>query len=1116
MQAEQQHQEESEPEPEGLRLYLPPQYRLLAPVASVAATAAPVTTAALAPVAGSNLEPEGSLPFLSPQYRLLAREVIQAEAQLRQQQSWDVAVVVAATAATKPQGMNKHVSRLMGADGPLEHVHAATASSAQGMSEAEVRAAAEAEGLTLVQCTDHQSGFRGVTTNRTRFQANFRLEGGKVHYLGLHATALEAALQIARFLGGEGSAVAAAEAEAVTTARATSKAMSDAEVHAAAEAEELTLVPSENTSGFKGVTSSAGGSSRSQAKYTLKGRLHNFGHFETPLQAALSIARFLGSDGSAAAAAAAAAAATAAAAPQGMSEGEVRTAAEAEGLTLVQSSDHQSGFKGVSTYPGGRFQAGLRIKGKRHNFGTFLTPLEAVIHLPSSLRILLLTLTLILIANPNPSSNQALCVARFLGPHGSSAAAAVAAAVPSPLQKGLNEAEIHESVEAEGLTLVPAFRPGSFTGFRGVTVRGNSFQASSPEATHEYIGTFPSALEAALHVARHLGRDASAAAFRASQAATSQGMSDAEVWVAAEAEGLTLVQSSDHKSGFKGVSAHGSRYQAISSEDRTQYLGRFDSALEAALHVARSTKAAASASVAAAPSRKRSLAQGSNDGLSAAAAVGAAAVRRRLAIMGARPGASASGATLASAPRHGMVRKKRRVALVDQAGTANCPDSAQACWLSAARKEQRLGDYYQARLPVCNALPVGDDSTADAAARVCRKALEQDAARDSAALLTAAAFGLDAFSFVAPCDCGLGLFARVPLRAGQFISEYSGPRLPQRLHVRGRYVLQVPGTPTVIDGASENSPFECERSPAVYTNHSSQPNARLQCMPALPQQGIRRMLIMALEPIEVGQEVRIDYEDGKARETAYWGGQLPIETAWRCVRVHPPPPTLEEPSYGRLGDWKEESSPTVLPAVLPWEGTTGGDARLQALVSLFSISNRHANESAWPLVSTHLPGRSWRECRERWVLLECVDAHTAWLTCPASASISHTEAAATMAETHRAVAAKAATEAGEEGEVVRCCILGCTKQLLQCNGQKHAGLAVGCAESWHVLCAPCLGRWYTSQAALRDEFGLPKQTRRSCPVCQTELRAAGSEIRGVADHYAMGLQKVAGTWNVRE
>ena len=58
------------------------------------------------------------------------------------------------------------------------------------MSEAEVRAAAEAEGLTLVQCSDHRTGFKGVSTNRTRFQANFLL-GDKMQYLGLHATALE-------------------------------------------------------------------------------------------------------------------------------------------------------------------------------------------------------------------------------------------------------------------------------------------------------------------------------------------------------------------------------------------------------------------------------------------------------------------------------------------------------------------------------------------------------------------------------------------------------------------------------------------------------------------------------------------------------------------------------------------------------------------------------------------------------------------------------------------------------------------------------------------------------------------------------------------------------------
>ena len=491
----------------------------------------------------------------------------------------------------------------------------------------------------------------------------------------------------------------------------------------------------------------------------------------------------------------------------------------------------------------------------------------------------------------------------------------------------------------------------------------------------------------------------------------------------------------------------------------------------------------------------------------ASAKPGGSKVPRRVAPCGSASGASLPGAARAPARQQGTSRKKQRADKVDSASATTIP-----VWLSGVRQEQRVGGRYQACLPVCATLPAGGEPAADTAVRVCRKALEQHAAQDSAALLTAAAFGLEAFSFVAPCDCGLGLFARVPLRAGQFISEYDGPRLPQRLQVRGRYVLQVPGTSTVIDGASENSPFECERSPAVYANHTYQPNARLECRPALPQQGIHRMLLVALEPIEAGQEVRINYEDGEAGFAAYWAGQPPSETAWRCVRVHPPPPTLEEPSYVRLEDQREELSPAI-PTPLPWEGPLGGDARLQALVPLFSINNRHANESAWPLVSTHLPGRSWRECRERWLLLHCADVHAAWLTSPATASISHTEAAAAMAATHRAAAAKASFEAAaEEGEregLMRCCILGCTEQLLQCNGLKDVGCAVGCAESWHFVCAPCLGRWYSSQAALRDASGLPKQIRRTCPVCQAELRAS---LRGVAGQYAMGLQKVAGTW----
>ena len=52
----------------------------------------------------------------------------------------------------------------------------------------------------------------------------------------------------------------------------------------------------------------------------------------------------------------------------------------------------------------------------------------------------------------------------------------------------------------------------------------------------------------------------------------------------------------------------------------------------------------------------------------------------------------------------------------------------------------------------------------------------------SAALLTAAAYGpMNRAAFVAPCDCGLGLFARIPLKRGDMIGEYGGPRLPKSL-----------------------------------------------------------------------------------------------------------------------------------------------------------------------------------------------------------------------------------------------------------------------------------------------------------------------------------------------
>ena len=75
----------------------------------------------------------------------------------------------------------------------------------------------------------------------------------------------------------------------------------------------------------------------------------------------------------------------------------------------------------------------------------------------------------------------------------------------------------------------------------------------------------------------------------------------------------------------------------------------------------------------------------------------------------------------------------------------------------------------------------------------------------------------------------------------------------------------------VIDGASENSPFECPRSPASYANHAPRPtcNARLETWPVLgpdPLSVRQHMVLVASEPIAAGHEIRIDYEDGLAAD----------------------------------------------------------------------------------------------------------------------------------------------------------------------------------------------------------------------------------------------------------
>ena len=267
-------------------------------------------------------------------------------------------------------------------------------------------------------------------------------------------------------------------------------------------------------------------------------------------------------------------------------------------------------------------------------------------------------------------------------------------------------------------------------------------------------------------------------------------------------------------------------------------------------------------------------------------------------------------------------------------------------------------------------------------ARVAPDDLAMQIADDTAALLTASAYGpLSPFAFVSPggSGTGLGTFARVRLQPGQAVGEFGGPRLPLRMCVRpSPQVLLLPALNLFIDGASDNVPFACSSLPAVHVRRARHPNARLELWP-VPRASVNevRQLVMlvAIAPVDAGAELRISDEppqglgfaaglDGAAAEEAR-------SDAWKHVRMRTPPPTAEEPIYASedplsVEDLVESSVHVTLPQEPPlhWEGVGGGDDRLRKLVPLLrGMSN------PWPIVSTHLPGRSGRECRERWTKL---------------------------------------------------------------------------------------------------------------------------------------------------
>lgn len=264
------------------------------------------------------------------------------------------------------------------------------------------------------------------------------------------------------------------------------------------------------------------------------------------------------------------------------------------------------------------------------------------------------------------------------------------------------------------------------------------------------------------------------------------------------------------------------------------------------------------------------------------------------------------------------------------------------------------------------------------------------------------------WAFVAECPSigGRGLFARGALQPGQAICEYGGPRLPMSLQTRdGKYVLRLPRTRIVVDGNCDNLPGELEyaeatpRYSAIFANHSSSPNARMEYWPDLASNEYElsgAMWLVAKESIAPGQEIRFDYEAGAteaggAEAARYWAEyeDVPSEGRWRDVRVLPPrrapvPPDAK-PALNVLDAIREASErsrvkrvhyrfcfPTALTQALAQIHTTPikrlptaqADARICELTPLLVRSD---NKKTWGLLATHVPGWTGRECRARWV-----------------------------------------------------------------------------------------------------------------------------------------------------
>jgi len=225
----------------------------------------------------------------------------------------------------------------------------------------------QAEKLTLL-VAENSTGFFGVRLPLAKpgqpkpYQARVQRGGTKVS-LGMFATAEEAALCVAR--SPEGRAAAAERAAAAVP-------LTSEEARQQAQAEKLTLLVAENTTGYFGVHHRPGHPKPYQAQVWRGGKKVSLGYFATAEEAALCVAR--SPEGRAVAAERAAAVVP-------LTSEEAQQQAQAEKLTLVMA-ENSTGYFGVTLDKPGRpkpYQARVRRGGKLVHLGRFATAEEAAL-----------------------------------------------------------------------------------------------------------------------------------------------------------------------------------------------------------------------------------------------------------------------------------------------------------------------------------------------------------------------------------------------------------------------------------------------------------------------------------------------------------------------------------------------------------------------------------------------------------------------------------------------------------------------------------------------------------------------------------------------------------------